>query len=801
KPVTFTAEILKAQATTQTSVSGLVLDQNLRALPNVLVRLGGQQTRTAANGRFTLGNAQSGPHQVLELIGRDQVPFPGRWTNISYDIDVLPGINNRTGKPLYLPRVNAGINLPLNSEGIVTQDTTYELPVVGGQPPVRVTARAGTRVTFPPDVTDKRFSVTRIDADRVPMTLEDGRATNLYISVQPSGAVFEPALEVSFPNLDGLNPNEKSLLMSFDHDAGRYVQVGTARVSADGLTVKSDPGSGIRVGAWHATPPEDPLPEATVLSFVQVEGNPSFENKDVEVTEASVLGARAVPYNEETNSEGILSKILLRGVVSFPRNSAPQTSKVLAYTNAAAGQLQFDNGLFDPQTKEIFLAQDREVELLLSATGLPDSSYTYQLTKTGNSKVVIATLQNNKLTLKGGPSAYDDAGGTEIEVTATGSQNGKAKAKVKVNLVLVKYKEDKINSGFDSLVKGKLQDNSDDPNNSTNKKKDPWLTVVMNGSQTAPAAGGTQTAKYEVTPDKAAQFISFESDNAAKATVTFSATDKKVTVEGVASDGTATSTNETEINAKIDAYKTTGFKLGKLNVVVRRRVKVNAAFFYIRDNSGTNTAMDPDDLNNQITKINQILLPQTGIEYVKLRVYHWEAAREYGFTTPPATRLSVVNRDFHTVVSNAEWDVMTLGDTSAPAQPKLCDAGADREIYFVWDTGMPDETIPNARVASFFDSSDRGTIITDTTTDMEALAHEIGHSFGIRPADLSYRYNKCDAQGNNCVLQREHSNVLRELMFSTTGGRSHIPKADVDHAIQTIGVSGWLSGGKPKRPC
>src|SRR5205085_1843947 len=102
-------------------------------------------------------------------------------------------------------------------------------------------------------------------------------------------------------------------------------------VSADGLTVKSDPGSGIRVGAWHATPPDDPLPEATVLSFVQVEGNPSFEDKDVEVTEASVLGARAVPYNEETNSEGVLSKILLRGVVSFPRNSPPQTSKVLAF--------------------------------------------------------------------------------------------------------------------------------------------------------------------------------------------------------------------------------------------------------------------------------------------------------------------------------------------------------------------------------------------------------------------------------------------------------------------------------------
>lgn len=290
----FLAEALEATSGGVTSVSGMVLDQNLRTLPNVLVRIGGQETRTATDGSFTAQNVASGPHQLLELIGREQIQLPGRWPNITYDMDVLPGVDNTLGRPLFLPRVNDGVALPLDANNIVTQDTTYEMPVVGGQPSVKVTARAGTHVTFPPDVTDKRLSVTRIATNRVPMTLEDGRATNLYISVQPSGAIFETPLEVTFPNLDNLPAGGEALLMSFDHDAGRYISVGTAHVSGDGKSVKSDPGSGIRVGAWHATPPVPPRPEVTVTGHIQIEGNPAFADRVATDENAWVEGTRAV---------------------------------------------------------------------------------------------------------------------------------------------------------------------------------------------------------------------------------------------------------------------------------------------------------------------------------------------------------------------------------------------------------------------------------------------------------------------------------------------------------------------------
>jgi hypothetical protein len=291
-PAVFLAEALESSSA-ETTVSGVVLDQNLRGLPHVLVRIGGQQTRTGADGRFKAASVAAGPHQLLELIGRDQITLPGRWPNITYDLDVLPGVENELGRPLFLPKVNAGIDLPLDDNSVVTQDTTYELPAVGGMPPVRVTAKAGTRVVFPPDVTDKRLSVTRIAANRIPMSLDDGRATNLYISVQPSGTVFETPLEISFPNLDALPANSEVLLMSFDHDAGRYVKVGTGHVTEDGREVRSDAGSGIHIGAWHALPPPKPKPEVTVLGHIQIAGNPAFEGKTITKLEAWVDGEPA----------------------------------------------------------------------------------------------------------------------------------------------------------------------------------------------------------------------------------------------------------------------------------------------------------------------------------------------------------------------------------------------------------------------------------------------------------------------------------------------------------------------------
>jgi hypothetical protein len=345
-PLTFIGESFAPTPGQVTLVSGVVRDMNLRALPNVLVRVGGQQARTGVDGRFTITGVAAGPHQLLEVIGRDQIPLPGRWPNISYDIDVLPGIDNNLGRPVFLPKVNGGIELPLDANGIVTQDTPYDLPVEGGMPPVRVTARAGTHVTFPPDITDKRFSVTRIPATRVPMPLEDGRASNLYISVQPSGALFEPALEVTFPNVDQQPPNSSVLLMSFDHDAGRYVRVGTAIVSADGRTVTTAPGSGIRVGAWHALPPDPPQAEVTALAHLQVLGNPKLEGRHIDDVMGSAMGYSATTLTPRAAWHDS-PEILLRVRFNVDRDAPPARFAMDVETQVSTPQVKLEQVSFD----------------------------------------------------------------------------------------------------------------------------------------------------------------------------------------------------------------------------------------------------------------------------------------------------------------------------------------------------------------------------------------------------------------------------------------------------------------------
>jgi hypothetical protein len=101
---------------------------------------------------------------------------------------------------------------------------------------------------------ERKLSVTRVPLNRVPMVLQDGLFSRMYVSIQPEGATFDPPLPISFPNVDGAAPGETVKLMSFVHDLGRFAEVGSARVSADGRTVETEPGVGIREADWHATP-------------------------------------------------------------------------------------------------------------------------------------------------------------------------------------------------------------------------------------------------------------------------------------------------------------------------------------------------------------------------------------------------------------------------------------------------------------------------------------------------------------------------------------------------------------------
>lgn len=60
---------------------------------------------------------------------------------------------------------------------------------------------------------------------------------------------------MTFPNVFNADPGTKLNFLSFDHTTGRLVIEGTATVSADGLTVTTDPDTGITHPGWHGVTP------------------------------------------------------------------------------------------------------------------------------------------------------------------------------------------------------------------------------------------------------------------------------------------------------------------------------------------------------------------------------------------------------------------------------------------------------------------------------------------------------------------------------------------------------------------
>ena len=741
-PAIFLAESLQPVAGSVTTVTGAVLDQNLRALPNVLVRLGGQQTRTGPDGLFLLSNVAAGPHQLLELIGRDQVSLPGRWPNITYDFDVLPGVNNDLGRPLFLPKVNDGIALPLDANNVVTQDTVFELPVVGGEPPIRVTAKAGTRITFPPDVTDKRLSVTRIPTNRVPMVLEDGRATNLYISVQPSGAIFEQPLEISFPNLDRLAANIAVLLMSFDHDAGRYVKVGTGHVSGDARVVTSDPGSGIRVGAWHGVPPDPPQPEVTVLGYVQVEGNPALDGKEITSRQAWVDGQPAERISSPTNLEGVITRDYYRAVLTLPREAPPRLAKLEAHYQAAKQTITLS-------PNRVFLAPEQKIDvtatLSLPVTGTP--KFTWKSSDTD--KVTVAFAANNTdastpnvVTITSGKR--EKAGTTKVTVEYKSSTGVKAKAELEVTLVRVDFEQISDCSGFDDTKVNIPGTQNNEPF---------WLTVVLNGTATAPQPGTTAAeARARITPSSAAAQVTFEVVDPTKATVSPAAattSPQTISVLGRAH-------GETQLRALVNNEEA-----GILGIAVRRRIIINVSLHYMSDNAGHHTNRDPAGAAALIAALNAILTKQTGIEY---RV-------EDTFTYTNPAHNHIVPRDLGPVVNkNTEWaDIVAFRDTN-----RTDPLGFNQDFYFVWDLENGDTPVTQGnRVLAAAGTPGSDALIDDTAT-AQSMAHEVLHFFGITP--------RTPYPG-----QSNHSATTRELLYPLENQAGClIPKRDIDQVHNAL---------------
>ncbi len=99
-------------------------------------------------------------------------------------------------------------------------------------------------------------AIIPVPPNRLPAPLPPGVVPQLVLSIQAEGATnFDVPAQVTFPNVDGLNPGDSSLIWSFDHDAGNWKVIGAGTVTSDGMAIVSDPGVGILAPGWYLTQP------------------------------------------------------------------------------------------------------------------------------------------------------------------------------------------------------------------------------------------------------------------------------------------------------------------------------------------------------------------------------------------------------------------------------------------------------------------------------------------------------------------------------------------------------------------
>ncbi len=169
---------------------------------------------------------------------------------------------NRDRQELYLPRLQTSL---LQN---VTNNVVSEIGVNATSAP-NLTPAQRSRLSIsvqPGSFLDQngnplaagQVGISTVPPELVRDMLPPGLLQHTFdITVQAPGITnFATPAPMTFPNLFGALPGSQLSFLSFDHTTGRLVIEGSATVSADGLSVSTDPGTGITHPGWHGLTPQ-----------------------------------------------------------------------------------------------------------------------------------------------------------------------------------------------------------------------------------------------------------------------------------------------------------------------------------------------------------------------------------------------------------------------------------------------------------------------------------------------------------------------------------------------------------------
>lgn len=240
--VGFTASALKPGPPGQTSISGVVLDNQDHPLPRVTMRVEGSQreAQTDEQGQFKITETPVG---ALRLIADGSTStVEGEYPSLAFDVFTISGADNPLPAPIYLVKLDT-----LHAQHVGEHDVTLTLPDVPG---FALDVKAGS-VTFPDGNKSGQLSVTPVNASKIPMPPPNGMQPRFIVTIQPVGARFDPPARLSLPNADGHKPGAQVEMYSYDHDLEEFVAIGLGTVSVDGSVIQSNEGVGVIKAGWH----------------------------------------------------------------------------------------------------------------------------------------------------------------------------------------------------------------------------------------------------------------------------------------------------------------------------------------------------------------------------------------------------------------------------------------------------------------------------------------------------------------------------------------------------------------------
>jgi hypothetical protein len=220
-----------------------------------LLGLANQSITTAADGRFFFPAVPSGDVKVV-FEGPDATSPPAGYyfPEMVIDAQMVLGITNSTMKDtpaVYLPRLATNI-----LQSVSASTTNLIAATAAGAPFLSAFQRSQLTLTLAANsligpngqpIANGQIGISTVPSQMVMDMLPQGVLQHTFdITVQAPGiATFSTPAPLTFPNVFNATPGTKLDFLSFDHTTGRLVIEGTATVSADGATVRTDPGTGV----------------------------------------------------------------------------------------------------------------------------------------------------------------------------------------------------------------------------------------------------------------------------------------------------------------------------------------------------------------------------------------------------------------------------------------------------------------------------------------------------------------------------------------------------------------------------